>query len=321
VSEEHESESGSNSNYNGDVQESELWDRISTTDGVERAEVLAELSHFAYKRDDYAECIQLCETSIDLYKKSAPNTHLHELIHLHEGKALSLRNLEQHSEAAATFEEIAQLQKERDEISGYIQAIRAAGCEWYAAKEWLKSYQAHKAAQDAVDPDATDFSMGVDSINMGMALNKLERVSEAIPNFLAARKYFQRAKAPMNVSHCDNHLAISYIKLENGAEAKFYAKHVYNYAKIAEDFSLEGYALFHLGKAHLLCNEYEEAEKKLTRALEILTIEENKDWEDIIEANRALAKVLTALDRDAEAQERLEQLKTIEETMLDEEDK
>ena len=122
----------------------------------------------------------------------------------------------------------------------------------------------------------------------------------------------------MNVSHCDNHLAISYIKLENGAEAKFYAKHVYNYAKIAEDFSLEGYALFHLGKAHLLCKEYEEAEKKLTRALEILTIEENKDWEDIIEANRALAKVLTALDRDAEAQERLEQLKTIEETMLDE---
>ena len=116
---------GTNSN-NGEVQESELWERISATDGVERAEVLAELSHFAYKRDDYAECIQLCETSIDLYKNSEPNTHLHELIHLHEGKAFSLRNLDQHAEAAATFEEVARLQKERDEVSGYIQAIRAA---------------------------------------------------------------------------------------------------------------------------------------------------------------------------------------------------
>ena len=308
---------GTNSN-NGEVQESELWERISATDGVERAEVLAELSHFAYKRDDYAGCIQLCETSIDLYKNNEPNTHLHELIHLHEGKAFSLRNLDQHAEAAATFEEVARLQKERDEVSGYIQAIRAAGCEWFAAKEWGKSLDAHKAAQDAVDPDATDFSMAVDSINIGMSLNKLERYDEAIPYFLRARKLYQKEKSPLNVSHVDNHLAIAYISLENGEEAKFYAKHVYNYAKIAEDFTLEGYALFHLGRALVLTGEYEEAETKLKRALEMFTIEENKDWEDIIGANRSLAYVLTQLGRDDEAQERLEQLATIEETMLGE---
>ena len=313
-----EENDGINSNQNGEVQESELWERISATDGVERAEVLAELSHFAYKRDDYAECIQLCETSIELYKKSEPNTHLNELIHLHEGKALSLRNLEHHAEAAETFEEIARLQKERDEISGFIAAIRAAGCEWYAAKEWLKSYEAHKAAQDAVDPDSTDYSMGIDAINIGMSLNKLERYSDAVPCFLDARKHFQKAKAPLNVSHVDSHLAISFIKMGNGPEAKFYAKHVYNYAKIAEDFSLQAYANFHLGRALILCEEYEEAEQKLTRALEMFTIEENKDWEDIIEANRALAGVLTKLGRDDEAAERLEQLKTVEETMLDE---
>ena len=307
---------GTNSN-SGEVQESELWERISATDGVERAEVLAELSHFAYKRDDYAECIQLCETSIDLYKKSAPNSHLHELIHLHEGKALSLRNLEHHAEAAETFEEIARLQKERDEVSGFIQAIRAAACEWYAAKEWQKSLDGHKAAQDAVDPESSEMSMGIDSINIGMCLNKLEQFEDAIPNFLDARAHFQKAKSPMNVSHVDNHLAISYIKLGNGPEAKFYAKHVYNYAKIAEDLTLQSYALLHLGKALSLCGEFEDAEVKLTGALEIFTIEENKDWEDIIEANRALAYVLTQLGRDGEAQERLEQLATIEETMLD----
>lgn len=310
------SEEENNSNSDSAVQENELWERISETEGVERAQVLAELSHFAYKRDDYAECIQLCETSIDLYQNSEPNTHLHELIHLQEGKAFSLRNLDQHAEAAATFEEIARLQKERDEVSGYIQAIRAAGCEWYAAKEWRKSFDAHKAAQDAVDPDATDFSMAVDSINIGMSLSKLELYEEAIPYFLRARKLYQKDKSPLNVSHVDNHLAIAYISLENGAEAKFYAKHVYNYAKIAEDFSLEGYALFHLGRALVLTSEYEEAENKLKRALEIFTAEENKDWEDIIGANRSLAYVLSELGRDEEAQECLEQLATIEETML-----
>jgi len=181
-----------------------------------------------------------------------------------------------------------------------------------------KSLDAHKAAQDAVDPDATDFSMAVDSINIGMSLNKLERYDEAIPYFLRARKLYQKEKSPLNVSHVDNHLAIAYISLENGEEAKFYAKHVYNYAKIAEDFTLEGYALFHLGRALVLTCEYEEAETKLKRALEMFTIEENKDWEDIIGANRSLAYVLTQLGRDEEAQERLEQLATIEETMLGE---
>lgn len=311
------SEENNNSDANGEVQESDLWERISVTDGVERAEVLAELSHLAYKRDDYAQCIQLCETSIDLYKTSS-QLYLSELIHLHEGKALSLRQLDQHAESAETFEEIARLQKERDEVSGYIQAIRAAGCEWYAAKQWGKSFDAHKAAQDAVDPEATDFSMAVDSINIGMSLNKLERFDEAIPYFLRARKLYQKEKSPLNVSHVDNHLSISYIKLGNGEEAKFYAKHVFNYAKISEDFTLEGYAHFHLGKAYVLCGEHETAERELTRALEIFTIEENKDWEDIIEANRVLSEVLIKLGREEEAQERLEQLKTIEETMSDE---
>lgn len=313
-----EERDGNNSDSTGEVQESELWDRIAATQGVERAEVLAELSHFAYKRDDYTACVQLCETSIDLYKSSEPNTHLHELIHLNEGKALSLRNLENHSAAAETFEEIARLQKERDDISGYIQAVRAAACEWYAAKNWQASLNGHKAAQVAVDPESNEMSMGIDAINIGMCLNKLERYCEAVVSFLESRKYFQKAKSPLNVSHVDNHLAISYIKLGNGIEAKFYAKHVFNYAKVAEDLPLQSYALMHLGRAYALCEEYVEAETKLVGALEIFTAEENKDWEDIIEANHALIDVLLKLGREEEAAELQEQLETIEETMNDE---
>jgi hypothetical protein len=51
----------------GKAQEQELWDRISTTEGAERAEVLDELSHIAYNRDNYIECLQLVDTSIEIY--------------------------------------------------------------------------------------------------------------------------------------------------------------------------------------------------------------------------------------------------------------
>jgi hypothetical protein len=78
---------------------------------------------------------------------------------------------------------------------------------------------------------------------------------------------------------------------------------------------MEGYARYRLGTALLLCQEYEDSEKHLLRSLELLTLEENKDWEDIVAVNKDLAKALTALDREEEAQARLERIKTIEETI------
>jgi hypothetical protein len=110
-----------------------------------------------------------------------------------------------------------------------------------------------------------------------------------------------------------------YAELENGPEAKFHAKHYFNYSKVAEDMSMEGFARYRLGVAHLLCQEYEDAERQLVAGLEQLTLDENKDWENILEANRALAKALTALGKEDEAKTRLERIATIEETICDDE--
>jgi tetratricopeptide (TPR) repeat protein len=78
---------------------------------------------------------------------------------------------------------------------------------------------------------------------------------------------------------------------------------------------MEAYARYRLGGAFLICQEYVEAEKHLTRAIELLTLEDDKDWEDIVAANKELAKALTALGRDEEAMDRLTRIKTIEETI------
>ena len=113
--------------------------------------------------------------------------------------------------------------------------------------------------------------------------------------------------------------SVAYAAIENGPESKFHAKHYFNYSKVAEDLSMEGYARYYLGKAHLLCQEYEGAESQLMRALELLSLEDKKDWEDILGANRALAKALTAMGREDEATERLERIATIEETFYGDE--
>jgi predicted negative regulator of RcsB-dependent stress response len=66
-----------------------------------------------------------------------------------------------------------------------------------------------------------------------------------------------------------------------------------------------------------LQKEYEEAETQLRRALEILTLEGPRDWNNIIEANQELAAVLFAQGKNEEAKTRLDRIATIEETMCD----
>jgi tetratricopeptide (TPR) repeat protein len=306
-------------NHENEPQEQELWERMSTTEGAERAEVLDELSHIAYRRDDYNECLQLVDTSIDIYFKLGMDSYTKEIIHLYEGKAFSLRHLKRVTESAETFEEIAKLYQIDDDTSGYIRAKRAAACDWYEAKEWQKCLDGHLAARDAIDIDATPMSMGIDLLNIGMSQEKLKLYKEAVETHLSARKLFKEAKNPEYVNWADQYLSVAYAALENGPETKFHAKHYFNYSKVAEDMSMEGYARYYLGLAHLLCHEYEDAERQLVAALEQLTLDEKKDWEDILGANRALAKVLTALGREDEATERLERIATIEETFCGDE--
>ena len=301
---------------NGKAQEQELWDRISTTEGAERAEVLDELSHIAYKRSNYIECLHLVDTSIDIYfKNGGLDCYLKELIHLYHGKAHCYENLKRFAEAAETHEELAKMKCLEDDFESQAEELRAAGRAWYRIDEWRKSLDNHLAAKAVLDPSTTTLTMGVDLLNIGMALAKLGSHQDALDNYLSARSLCKEAKNPEFVGWCDNYLALSYIALNNGPEARFHALHYFNYTKVAEDLGMEGYARYRLGRAHLLCDEYEDAEEHLLRSLEILTLDEDKDWEDIVAANKELAKALTALGREDEAQKRLDRIKTIEETI------
>jgi len=300
---------------NARPQEQELWERLRTTEGAEKAEVLDELSHIAYNKNNYIECLQLVDTSIEIYYSLGIDLHTRDLIHVTQGKAFCLVNLKRQREAAEAFESLAQLYQICDDIAGYIGAKRDAACNWYEVDEWQKCLEGHTAAKDSLDPDATPMSMGIDLLNIGMAHMKLENHEAAIVNFLSARSLFKEAKNPEHVNWCDNYLSRVFIAIKNGPEAKFHAQHYFNYSKVAEDFTMEGYARFRLGNAYLLCGEYDEAESELTRSLEMLTLEDHKDWDSIVEANHRLAEALTELGRCEEASERLERLKTIEDTL------
>ncbi len=301
---------------NGRAQEQELWERVSTTEGAARAEVLGELSHIAYKKDNFIECLQLVDTSIEIYfMHGGLEVYLPELIHLYQGKAHCFENLRRHEDAAKIHEELAMMKFADNDFEAQAEELRAAGRAWYRIEEWRKSLDNHIAAKAITYPDVSTITMGIDFLNIGMALAKLGSYQDAVDSYLKARSLCKEAKNPEFVGWCDNYLALSYIALNNGPEAKFHAIHYFNYTKVAEDLGMEAYARYRLGTAHLLCEESVEAEKHLLRSLELLTLDEDKDWEDIVAVNKELAKALMALNREEEAKKRLERIKTIEETI------
>ena len=303
-------------NYEHKAQEQELWDRMSTTEGRERAEVLDELSHIAYNKDNYTECLHLVDTSIGIYYKlGGADVYLKELIHLYKGIAHCYEHLKRFEDAAGAFEHLSGLCFIDEDLEGQIWATRAAARAWYEVKEWQKSLDGHESATKLIDINATPFSMGMDQLNIGMVFEKLDRYEEAVVAYLSARKLFKEAKSPEHVNWCDNYLAEAYFTLGNGPEAKFHAQHYFNYSKVIENLGMEAYARYRLGGAFLICQEYVEAEKYLTKAIELLTLEDDKDWEDIVAANKELAKALIASGREEEANERLERIKGIEETI------
>jgi tetratricopeptide (TPR) repeat protein len=224
-------------------------------------------------------------------------------------------NLKRHEDAARTHEELAIMKFADNDFEAQAEELRAAGRAWYRVEQWRKSLDNHIAAKAITYPDISTITMGIDLLNIGMALAKLGSYQDAVDSYLKARSLCKEAKNPEFVNWCDNYLALAYITLNNGPEAKFHALHYFNYSKVAEDLGMEAYSRYRLGTAHLLCGEHEEAEKHLLRSLELLTLEEDKDWEDIVEVNKNLAKVLTALNREEEARKRLERIKTIEETI------
>lgn len=298
-----------------DTQEQELWDRMSTTEGAARAEVLDELSHIAYNKNNYKECLHFIETSIEIYFSLTSEFYTKELIHLYEGKAFCHSNLDEHREAAEAFETLAGYFCIDENREGFLRAKRAAAREWYSAKEWLKSFEGHTIASKELDPDVTPFIIGIDLMNIGTALQGLDRHPEAIESFIKARQSFKEDKNPEYVNWCDNFLAQSLIEVKNGFEAEYHAQHYFNYSKVAEDLSMEAYARYRLGQAKRLNRDYVAAEEHFKGALELITLDETKDWPTIIALNNEMAATLFAQGRDDEAKTILTRIATIEETM------
>ena len=300
--------------------EKELWKKIPSTQGADRADAYIELSHLAYDRGDHKAALALCQSAREIYEGLTTFVGTAQLLHVYEGITWSLRRLDRDAEAAQVALDAVVLLKEEDPAAA-AEMFRDAGRFYYAAGEFEKSLECHNQALAECNPDMSDTNMGCDEYNCGSALVQLKRYAEALPHLLAARGYFKKSKEPERIFYCDEYLTVCYIELNNSVEAINYAQKTLDFAVTAQKRILETWARYRMGCAKILIGELDEAEEELRRALSMNASSNDVDWDLALEVEQEIVKILITKGRVAEADEITRRLANLKEILEDEDDK
>ena len=293
--------------------EKELWKKIPSTQGADRAEAFVELSHLAYDRGDHKAALALCQSAREIYEGLTTFVGTSQILHVYEGITWSLRRLDRDAEAAQVALDAVALLNEEDPLAA-TEMFRDAGRFYYAAGEYEKSLECHNKAIADCNPDMTDTNMGCDEYNCGSTLVQLKRYAEALPHLLAARGYFKKSKEPERIFYCDEYITVCYIELNNSVEAINYAQKTLDFAVTAQKRVLETWARYRMGCAKVLIGELDVAEDELREALSMNASSSDVDWDLAVEIEEEIVKILIIKGRVVEADEitrRLENLKEI----------
>ena len=300
--------------------EKELWKKIPSTQGADRAEAYVELSHLAYDRGDHKAALALCQSAREIYEGLTTFVGTSQLLHVYEGITWSLRRLDRDAEAAQVALDAVALLNEEDPLAA-TEMFRDAGRFYYAAGEYEKSLECHNKAIADCNPDMTDTNMGCDEYNCGSTLVQLKRYAEALPHLLAARGYFKKSKEPERIFYCDEYLTVCYIELNNSVEAINYAQKTLDFAVTAQKRVLETWARYRMGCAKVLLGELDEAEEELREALSMNASSNDVDWDLAVEVELEIVKILITKGRVAEADEITRRLANLRDILEDEDDK
>ena len=299
--------------------EKELWKKIPSTQGADRADAYIELSHLAYDRGDHKAALALCQSAREIYEGLTTYVGTSQLLHVYEGITWSLRRLDRDAEAAQVALDAVALLNEEDPLAA-TEMFRDAGRFYYAAGEYEKSLECHNKAIADCNPDMTDTNMGCDEYNCGSTLVQLKRYAEALPHLLAARGYFKKSKEPERIFYCDEYITVCYIELNNSVEAINYAQKTLDFAVTARKRVLETWARYRMGCAKVLIGELDVAEEELREALSMNASSSDVDWDLAVEVELEIVKILITKGRVAEADEITRRLANLKDILEDEDD-
>jgi len=299
------------------ITEEMLWDRIPEVDGEERASTYYELSARIYARGQYDEALALAETARDIYSTLGDSAPSEGLAQAYSAIGYNLNQLKRMDEAATAMSKAVEILRENKSPIA-LELACTLGEWWYTSKQYDKVVQTmNECAQEHL-VDGNEIGAANDLHLIGCAERELKNYEKSVDAFKEARALFKRNKEVIHVARCDQKIASCLIELGEGELALETARRAVDVFETGHDHRRENFAQFEYGKAQILLEKFDDALATLEQVLLVVSEDEPKDFEFIVDLERRIAKIIRMQGRTDEADEIERRLKSVQAT-LDEE--
>ena len=299
------------------ITEEMLWDRIPEVDGEERASTYYELSARIYARGQYDEALALAETARDIYSTLGDSAPSEGLAQAYSAIGYNLNQLKRMDEAATAMSKAVEILRENKSPIA-LELACTLGEWWYTSKQYDKVVQTmNECAQEHL-VDGNEIGAANDLHLIGCAERELKNYEKSIDAFKEARALFKQNKEVIHVARCDQKIASCLIELGEGELALETARRAVDVFETGHDHRRENFAQFEYGKAQILLEKFDDALATLEQVLSVVSEDEPKDFEFIVDLETRIAKIIRMQGRTDEADEIERRLKSVQET-LDEE--
>ena len=299
------------------ITEEMLWDRIPEVDGEERASTYYELSARIYARGQYDEALALAETARDIYSTLGDSAPSEGLAQAYSAIGYNLNQLKRMDEAASAMSKAVEILRENKSPIA-LELACTLGEWWYTSKQYDKVVQTmNECAQEHL-VDGNEIGAANDLHLIGCAERELKNYEKSIDSFKEARALFKRNKEVIHVARCDQKIASCLIELGEGELALETARRAVDVFETGHDHRRENFAQFEYGKAQILLEKFDDALATLEQVLSVVSEDEPKDFEFIVDLETRIAKIIRMQGRTDEADEIERRLKSVQETLNEE---
>lgn len=299
------------------VTEEMLWDRIPEVDGEERASTYYELSARIYARGQYDEALALAETARDIYSTLGASAPSEGLAQAYSAIGYNLNQLKRMDEAASAMSKAVEILRENKSPIA-LELACTLGEWWYTSKQYEKVVQTMGECAQEHLVDGNEIGAANDLHLIGCAERELKNYEKAIAAFKEARILFKQNKEVIHVARCDQKMASCLIELNDGELALTTARKALDVFETAHDHRRETFALFEYGKAQILLEKFDDGLATLEQVLSVVSEDEPRDFEFIIDVESRIAKIVRMQGRTDEADEIERRLKSVQEMLEDE---
>jgi tetratricopeptide (TPR) repeat protein len=283
-----------------ELNEKELWEVLPTRDGQERAEVLLALCKQAGYRGSNEEALVLAETAQEIYKSLGATVADEDIANAFTGISYSLKKLNKTDEAVKVLDKAVAIY--REDHFPFVDDLLRTQAIWYSEMgQWDKTLDCHLEATRVNEIDGNQEWLAKSHFNVGVAYSHLENFPEAVKQYKLARDIFKSMKLVAEVSRCDEALAEAYVELENWQLALEAGNRALDVAKTAGWSVRLSWIYFHLGKARVLAEDFDQAEIDLSDAKILANRCDELDWSLIASIETETANLLRLSNRFQEA--------------------